>query len=295
MPKRTKLNEDLKALYGFNPSTIEDIDRSIFNYINDDLNVFCETNEGFIKVPVMFSSPERAFQLKDDQTNAHRIAGRVLKYPLMSIIRSSMTKNPQNKGQYGVYIPPYYDFYSKGGSIPIARQVMQEKTRDRANATAIKRFGDGNNNTYKTFPFDNSKVVYETLYVPMPTYIEVEYQVSMVSEYQQQMNQIMTPFLSRVSTPAVFNIEHNGHVYEAFIDPSFGNESNNAALDVNERVFKTTATIKVLGYLLGDDKNQETPVVSVRESAAEVKIARERVVTQDEPEFHAFRKDKYRR
>ena len=294
MPKRTELDEKLKADYGFTPSTIEDIDRALYNYLNDDLNVFCDTNDGFQKVPIIFASPERAYQIKNDP-NLRNENGRTLEYPLISIIRSTMTKNPANKGRYGVNIPPYYDFYNKGGSIPIARRVMQDKSRRFANATSIKRFGAGKNTTYQTFPFDNKKVVYETLYAPMPTYVEVEYEVKMVAGYQQQMNQIMAPFLAQFSAPAVFSIKHESHTYEAFIDPTFSNESNNAGLGTDERLFKTTSSIKVLGYLMGADKNQETPFTVVRESAVEVKIGRERAVVGDEPEFKAGRKDKYRR
>jgi len=294
MPKRTELNEDLKSLYGFSPSTLESIDRAIFTHIDSKMNIFCDSNEGFSKVPVMFASPERAYQLKSDQLSSHRVAGRVLKYPLISVVRGTTTKNPQNKGKYGVYVPPYYDFYKKGGSIPIARRVVQKKTRDRANATAIKRFGDDTNETYTTFPFDNQRVVYETLYVPQPTYLEVEYQIKMISDYQQQMNQMLAPFISEVSTPAVFSVEYDGHTYEAFVDPAFANESNNASINIDERVFKSTVNIRVLGYITGADKNQKTPNVVTRESAAEIKIARERTIVADEPEFHAFRKDKYR-
>ena len=284
MPKRTILDEKLKADYGLTPSTIEDIDRALYNYINDDLNVFCDTNEGFQKVPIIFASPERAYQIKNDP-NLRNENGRTLEYPLISIIRSSMTKNPSNKGRYGVYIPPYYDFYNKGGSIPIARRVMQDKSRRFANATSLKRFGNKKDTTYQTFPFDNDKVVYETLYAPYPTYIEVEYEIKMVAGYQQQMNEIMAPFMAQFSTPAVFSITHESHTYE----------SNNAGLGTDERLFKTSANIKVLGYLMGSDKNQDTPVTVVRESAVEVKIGRERTVLGDEPEFKTGRKDKYRR
>jgi hypothetical protein len=292
MPKRTNLDQDLQAVYGFAPSTMEDIDFAIFNYINESLNVFCESNEGFKKVPVIFAGAERAYQIKNE--SELRKDGRTLEYPIISIVRTSLTKNPENKGRYGVYLPPYFDFYKKGGAIPIARKVQQEKTRDRANATAIKRFGQGTDSTYQTFPFDNKKVVYETLFVPTPTFIEMVYEIKLISSYQQQMNEMLSPFLSRFSTPAVFNITHEGHSYEAFVDPSFGNESNNAGLETNERVFKTTITIKVLGHIIGADKNQDTPAVVVREGAAEVTIGRERAIVGDEPDFTAGRKDKYR-
>ena len=100
--------------------------------------------------------------------------------------------------------------------------------------------------------------------------------------------------LSNFSTPAVFSIEHNGNRYEAFVDQSVSNEGNNAGLDTEERVFKSTITIKVLGHIIGADKNQETPAVTTRESAAQVTIGREKVVVGDKPNFNAGRKDKYR-
>ncbi len=287
MPKRTELNQELDARYGFRPSTIEDIDRALFNYVNDDVNVFCNTNEGFKKVPVLFASPERAFSIKDDPEL--RKNGRTLEYPLISIVRGQMINNPANKGKYGVYIPPYFGFYKKGGAIPIARRVNQDKSRLRANATAEKTFKQN------TFPFDNEKVVYDTLYVPMPTYVEVTYEIKMIAEFQQQMNEIISAFMGRFSTPVAFKIQHEGNVYEAFGDETFTNDGNNSGLGTDERIFKSTTTITVLGYILGADKNEDVPAVVVRESAAEVTIGRERTVLGDEPEFQAGRKDKYRR
>ena len=207
---------------------------------------------------------------------------------MISIVRGTVVNNPQNKGKYGVYIPPYYGFYKKGGSIPIARRVNQEKTRERANLLAKKRFNQTN------FPFDNDKIVYDTLYVPQPTYVEVGYEVKLIAEYQSQMNQMMEAFMGNLSTPVAFNIKHNGHTYEAFGDETFSNEGNNGGLGLEERIFKSSTNITVLGYIIGSNKNDKVPTVTIRESAAEVSIGRERVVVGDEPEFHAGRKDKYR-
>jgi hypothetical protein len=293
MPKRTILDQDLKSTYPLSPSTIEDIDQALFNYLNEDLTISCTSNQGFTKVPVIFASPERSFTIKEHRDV--RSNDRVLEYPLIAIVRGNMVKNPQNKGRYGVYVPPFYDYYNRKASIPIARRVMQGKTRERANATALRRFGNGTDTTYGTFPFDNQKIVYETLMVPYPTFIEIEYEVKFISSYQQQMNEMLAPVLSQFSTPAVFSIKHEGNIYEAFVNESLANESNNADLQTEERLFKTTVNIKVLGHLVGADVNQETPNVVVRESAAEVTIGRERTIVGDEPEFQAGRKDKYRR
>ena len=43
-------------------------------------------------------------------------------------------------------------------------------------------------------------------------------------------------------------------------------------------------TVKVLGYLIGADKNQKQPKIVVRESATEIALPRERVMVGDIPE-----------
>ena len=48
----------------FMPSTLETIDFALFNFVNEKLNLFTTTNEGFKKVPIIWASAERAFQLK---------------------------------------------------------------------------------------------------------------------------------------------------------------------------------------------------------------------------------------
>ena len=49
----------------FEPSTIENIDRSVLNYV-EALNLFTDTNQGFEKVPVLWGTSERSFLTKDD-------------------------------------------------------------------------------------------------------------------------------------------------------------------------------------------------------------------------------------
>ena len=49
-------------------------------------------------------------------------------------------------------------------------------------------------------------------------------------------------------------------------------------------MYQTTINIKVLGYLIGQDVNQDQPKIVVRENAVSVKMPRERVVMSDDPE-----------
>ena len=141
MPIRTELNTQLTASYSMAGSTIEDIDFALYNFVNDDLNIFVDTNEGFEKVPVLYSIPERAYQIKNDPQL--RPNGRTLLYPLITINKTGLVQNPSNKGAYGVHQLPIQDYYSRGGSIPIVRQVEQASTQKYANTNSIRKSDGG--------------------------------------------------------------------------------------------------------------------------------------------------------
>tara|TARA_R110000824_G_scaffold149252_4_gene319437 strand:- start:680 stop:1564 length:885 start_codon:yes stop_codon:yes gene_type:complete len=293
MPIRTPVNTDLRPSYGLAPSTLEDIDSALYNHINDIFNIYVNTNKGFEKVPIVFSIPERAFQIKKDPT-LRTENGRTLVYPLISILRSSMTVNPDNKSRFGVEVPPYFDYYKKGGSIEIARQIKQDKTQDFANANSIRRSSTKTDINFQTSPGENEDIIYESLLVPMPTYVEMGYSIGLVTEYQQQMNELVAPFMTKPGVPSVFRVEHEGNKYECFVEADFSTENNSSGLDVTERIFKTTITMKVLGYIIGADKNQSTPIIVRRQSATKIRFQRERVILGDEIESHIGLKEKYR-
>ncbi len=292
MPIRTSVDTQLSASYSLAASTHEMIDTALFNFINDELNIFCTTNEGFSKVPVSFAVAERAHQIKNDPTL--RPNGRTLKYPLIAISKDSMNRNPQNKGKYGVDSFPYFGYYKRGGAIDIARAVNQNKTKNFANANAIRRSGTKQDPNRQTFPEENNNIVYDTLSIPMPRFVEIGYTITAVAEYQQQINEIAQVLQTFTGMPGMFNIHYEGNRYEALMSPDFSIENNSEGLDLNERLFKINMNTTVYGYLIGADKNQETPKVVVRESAAKVTIGRERSVLGDEVPYHQNIKSKYR-
>ncbi len=63
-PASLKYPNNLKEL-SFAPSTLETIDYSIYDYMNDDINFSVTTNKGFEKVPVIWVASERAYQIKN--------------------------------------------------------------------------------------------------------------------------------------------------------------------------------------------------------------------------------------
>lgn len=63
-PASLKDPQSLREL-SFAPSTLETIDYAIYDYINDNINFHVTTNKGFEKVPIIWVSSERSFQIKN--------------------------------------------------------------------------------------------------------------------------------------------------------------------------------------------------------------------------------------
>jgi hypothetical protein len=136
------------------------------------------------------------------------------------------------------------------------------------------------------FPRKNEKIVYETISIPLPVSINVNYIIKLRAEYQQQMNDLIQPFITKTGNINHFMLNKDGHRYEAFIDGSFSSNSNVEEMGEDERMYETEINIRVLGHLVGEGPNQDKPKVVRRENAVEVKIPRERtILTDDDLDF----------
>ena len=262
------------------PSTLEDIDISLYEYVEKILNVHATTNQGWEKVPVIWSSAERWFQIKHKKDL--RDEKNVFILPAISIERNSVTKDIARKGGvFGNVIPFFRDQNNPLGTIAVSRRIVQDKTRDHASA----RSSYITNNTQKYSKVKNRKVVYETAFIPMPQYVELQYTISIRSEYQQQMNEMMTPFLNAGLGINYWTLHRNGHTYEAFLQSDFSPENNVLDYGEEERRYETKLNIKVLGYLIGNGPNDEKPKIQWRQNFVDVKVGRERVITGETNEF----------
>ena len=266
------------------PSTLETIDQALYDWIDKEANIFSTTNKGWKKSPVIWMSSERSHQVKNRKELRDDNGALIL--PLITVSRASVVKDPQNKGIFQANIPPAADY--RGGSITINRRINQDKTANFANAD-VKRKGryasDGKAARDQiTFPSKNEKVVYQSMSIPLPVYVDVEYEITLRAEYQQQMNEMVTPFVTKTGGINYFLLEKDGHRFESFIDQRFSQDNNVSSLQADERMYQTTVKIKVLGYLIGEGKNQAKPKVVIRENAVEVKIPKERVIYGDIPQ-----------
>ena len=116
-------------------------------------------------------------------------------------------------------------------------------------------------------------------------YVNVDYKISIKTEYQQQMNELLAPFITRTGQINSFVMRRNGHLYEAFIDKNFTAADNVATLNEDIRMFESTINIKVLGYLIGEGENDDRKIVRIDENIVELTFPRETVPLPGEPDF----------
>ena len=268
------------------PSTLENIDFAFFDFINDKMDNRSTTNEGWKKTPVVWASAERSFLSKNDKDL--RDDDGTLNLPIISIERTSVNKSLTRKGQY-YGLSTDFSEDNRFGRIVLAKKIVRDKTNNFAVADNRKRFGNSVNrvrNRQAYFPKkENKKVVYETINIPLPNYVSINYTVLLRTEYVQQMNDLMAPFITLGSAINYFVIEKNGHRYETFLQEGLNLSNNVSSLGTDERMYKTEINFEVLGYIIGEGPNGERPKTIRRENAVDVKISRERVIVGDIPEY----------
>lgn len=269
---------------GLLASRIEDIDYAIVSWLKEDLDLTTLTNEGNKRVPVLWQTPERAFQIKSNKdlrvSDDHSSGAITL--PVITIERTGITKDPTRKGSYQAHI--YSDKRNgRTGRMTIAKRIKQDKTRNFAVASNLRTNTSGTRQA--NFPRVNKKVVIESLSIPIPIYVNLDYKIIVKTEYQQQMNDLTQPFMTRTGQINSFVMRRNGHLYEAFIDQGFNQSNNVSNLGEDERQFTSEITIKVLGYLIGEGNSDDRPIVTKEESVVEVTYPRETVVPAGNDNF----------
>ena len=259
-------------------STLEDVDFAAYKFVNETMDVHTTTNKGFKKAPVIWSGAERAHNIENDDIK--RDASGMLILPVISMERLSVEKDEKSRVIPFSKLDPINDL--KGGFLTINKVIQQDKTRNFANADSFRRRSQKNFPLYKGKGGKNKKIVYETITIPIPIYVKVGYAIVLRTEYQEQMNDLLVPFIRISNAHTRVLIEHNSNQYEAFVGEKYKMTNNISDYKSAERKYETTITLDVLGYLIGDGKNQKQPRVVRRENAVQIRFARERIVVQDE-------------
>jgi len=270
----------------FMPSTVETIDQALFNFVDEGLNLFTTTNKGRVKVPVLWVSAERAHQIKNKRDI--RDNNGVLKLPLITIERESLTKDPAFRGTWQAHMPDFGRGFHRirRVNVPAARRINQEKTSNFANAFSARKRGADNDVGIGqlNFPMRTKRknpLVVETVYQPIPIWVSAMYSLKLRTSYIQQMNDLTQPFYTITGQANSFFITHEGHRYEGFVEGDFGKTNNVSDMGEEERTYITDVKLKILGYLMGEGSNDERPKLTVVQNFVDIKIPRERVIVGD--------------
>ena len=94
---------DLDKEFSIVASSFEDIDLSLYNFVDNTLNLHTTTNKGIEKVPIIWVGSERAFQIKNNRD--YRDSVGKLRLPLISIERASVEKDKSFKGNIQAHVP----------------------------------------------------------------------------------------------------------------------------------------------------------------------------------------------
>ena len=194
---------------------------------------------------------------------------------VVSVERTGITKDPARKGSYQAHTYSE-DRNGRTGRFVIAREIVQDKTRNFAVAAGIRANTPGTKQRY--YPRVNKQIVVRSLSVPIPVYVNIDYKIVIKAEYQTQMNDLIAPFMTRTGQINSFIMRRNGHLYEAFIDQGFTHSNNVDNLDEETRMFISEVNIRVLGYLIGEGENDDRPIVRVDENLVEITYPQEGIV-----------------
>ena len=261
------------------PSTLETIDGSVLDFVNKEMDLFTTTNRGWEKVSVLWVAPERAYQRKKNKDL--RDADGTLILPLITVARTAINKDPARKGVMGVNVPAVRDLM--GNQFSIGKVINQGKTAKQFNAKSARKtgavsaptVGHGQRNM-KTR--DSNTPVFEVISIPLPIYIDVTYTVSIRTGYQQQMNELLVPFLRRSGQKNDLRLKGEHHQYIAHTEADYTRNTNVSEMEEEERVYETEISFMVNGYLIGDGPNQDQPKVVRRTSAAKASFGSEQCI-----------------
>jgi hypothetical protein len=264
-----------KEVFAAQPCTIETIDTGFVEHLEKEFNIHVFTNSGFKKVPVIWVGSERAFQVKAN-SSLRDTSGKLI-LPIITVERTSLQKDKTFKGGIQAHFGPNNQKGREylGGTYKLVSKFNQIKTSQRRLAKNLRESGEAQ---IFSEGYD-SEMVFDEYLIPLPTYVSVTYTVTLRCEYQQQMNQMVLPFITKTGQINHFVFTKDNHRFESFIQQDYAASNNLSNMSEEERKFQTKIEIKVLGYVIGEGDNETRPKIVKRETIAKLSPATETVIT----------------
>lgn len=255
--------------------TIEDVDRSVFNLFEKDLNFTVKSNKKPAKVPVIFATGERFALLS--RKKPLRDSSSALILPLISIMRTGVEQSPgigENvplviKKRIAPEDAAFQNYLNKQGIINNDELAKPQKllTPDGESEDGVKMSkssasSPGVSNPQISESFNRN--IYEIFEIPPVKHYIANYEITFWCQYTQQMNSMLTILMGGYTNnnrPS-FRLETNkGYFFTGFVEDAFSPDVNFDDFTEDERLVKCSISMKVQAFLVAPRSiGQPSPV-----------------------------------
>lgn len=251
---------------------VEDVDRSLFELFNLEIPLLVSTDNGLRRVPIIFAAGEKWAILKSGKALRDKNDSLIL--PLITITRNNIIQTAHD------------DIAGRGINQQLGELVIQRRLHksDRDYQRLINRLLIKNQLNVAVNPedgpiegqvatnqvigdlsedpavidggllmSDKMKNVYETIVVPTPQFFTANYDITIWTQYQQQMNQVIENLISSFLPQGnAWKLDtKKGYWFIATVDGNVYNAENNFDdMSKEERLIKHKFSVKVPGYIL---------------------------------------------
>jgi len=250
---------------------IEDVDKALFDLFDKQLPLLFTHKKDTKRVPIVFATGERFALIARKKPLRDRSKALIL--PVISIMRTNIELGNSMGGSFAPDIPIiikkqlsskdaiYQRLLNKKGIKnskdiagpdsfvdPVSKQVAMP---DRV---ATRRTQDDVTSTIGDLSPTLGNNIFEIFELPPPVYVTIDYEISVWTQYTQEMNNLLSVIAteSHFHASPSFRIETStGYTFVAYIDKTISNQSNFEDFSEEERYVRTSFPIKVTGYLVG--------------------------------------------
>jgi hypothetical protein len=275
--------------------TIEDIDRGLFDLFDRDLPLFFTYRKKTRRVPVIFAAGERFALIA--RKKPLRDKNNALILPVISIMRSGLMFQNELGLASNQTVPRIIRKKLSRKDVEYQRLLNKQNLKNSDDLPSTEAFLD-TTTSVKTGAKEGriatrrsqistsqktrrgnlldpelGKNIFEVIEMAPPQFVTATYEITVWAQYVQQMNNIVHAISSNMLSYGgrMFRLESKkGYKFTAFLDSDFSPGNNFDDFTDDERLIRTTFTVKVAGYILGETHHGATNRLRKILSAPEV-------------------------
>ena len=271
------------------PCTIEDVDRSLFNLLNEQLPFQYEHKGAQKRVPVIFATGERFAVLRRNEPLRDKSGALIL--PLISLMRTGINQEPSpsvgphHRGPVkirrkidkssSIYkrLVNVENFINSDDHAHPSSEITPSGT-DPARVSRRNATSSPDGIAPKGMPVPNfADNIYETIVMPAVKYFTASYEITFWCQYTSQMNDMISAMMSMYqdNNKRTFRLETDkGYWFVGYTGAELNPQENFDDFSDDERLVKYTFSISVNGYQVAPDYPGAPIVLRRHISAAQI-------------------------